>query len=310
MNRFGYACLNMELSAQKPKVFCSRGMIKRTFNQKGITYASELSLKNTEDLIKHIKWNHDHGIEIFRITSCLFPWVSEYELEQLPDYQQIEKNLKEAGALARNIGQRLSFHPGQFNVLTSPRDHVVENCIKDLRIHGEIFDIMGMPRSPESKINIHIGGAYGDRESATTRWCKNFERLPDSVKTRLTVENDDKPNTYSTKMLYEMVHRKVGIPIVFDSHHFVCGPQDSSYEDAFLMAMDTWPNGIRPQCHHSNSRKNYEDPKAKVNQHSDWYYEPFDSCGFSVDVVLESKMKERALFKYTDDFIEEKKIAV
>lgn len=300
--RFGYACLNMSLCAQKPKIFCSRSMIKRTFQAKGIEYASELALANTLDLVKYVAWNNAHGVKVFRVTSCLFPWASEYRLEDLPDFEAIKSNLEVAGKMARDAGQRLSMHPGQFNVLTSAKEHVVQNCITDLRIHGEIFDIMGMPRTPGAKINIHIGGAYGDRVAATDRWCKNFERLPESVRTRLTVENDDKPSMYSTKMLYDMVHKRTGVPIVFDSHHFECGPQDSTYEEAFLMAVDSWPDGIRPQCHHSNSRKKYEDPTAKVVSHSDWYYEPFNDCGFSVDVVLECKAKERALFKYLKDF--------
>ncbi len=301
--RFGYACLNMSLCAQKPKVFCSRSMIKRTFQAKGIEYASELALANTFDLVKYVAWNNAHGVKVFRVTSCLFPWASEYRLEDLPDFEAIKTNLEVAGKMARDNGQRLSMHPGQFNVLTSAKEHVVQNCITDLRIHGEIFDIMGMPRTPGAKINIHIGGAYGDRVAATDRWCKNFERLPESVRSRLTVENDDKPNMYSTKMLYDMVHKRTGVPIVFDSHHFECGPQDSTYEEAFLMAVDSWPDGIRPQCHHSNSRKKYEDPTAKVVSHSDWYYEPFNDCGFSVDVVLECKRKEQALFKYLRDFV-------
>ena len=301
--RFGYACLNMSLCAQKPKVFCSRSMIKRTFQAKGIEYASELALANTFDLVKYVAWINAHGVKVFRVTSCLFPWASEYRLEDLPDFEAIKTNLEVAGKMARDNGQRLSMHPGQFNVLTSAKEHVVQNCITDLRIHGEIFDIMGMPRTPGAKINIHIGGAYGDRVAATDRWCKNFERLPESVRSRLTVENDDKPNMYSTKMLYDMVHKRTGVPIVFDSHHFECGPQDSTYEEAFLMAVDSWPDGIRPQCHHSNSRKKYEDPTAKVVSHSDWFYEPFNDCGFSVDVVLECKRKEQALIKYLRDFV-------
>ncbi len=303
--RFGYACLNTTLCAQKPKVFSSRGMIKRTFQAKGIEYASELSLANTVDLIKYIAWNHAHNINVFRVTSCMFPWHSEYNLTDLPDYEAIKSNLKTAGDMAQKYGQRLSTHPGQFNVLTSKEERVVLNAIDELDKHGELFDLMGLPRSPGAKINIHIGGAYGDRPAAMDRWCKNYERLSDSAKSRLTVENDDKPALYSTKMLYDNIVSRTGTPIVFDSHHFACGPQDSSYEEAFLMAVDSWPKGVRPQCHHSNSRKNYEDPTARVNAHSDWYYEPFDDCGFSVDVVLECKMKERALFKYRKDFVTE-----
>ena len=226
-----------------------------------------------------------------------------YSLTDLPDYDQIVINLQEAGRLAQLHGQRLSTHPGQFNVLTSQSERVVLNALDELDKHGQVFDLMGLPSSPAAKINIHIGGAYGDRASAMDRWCKNYERLSDSTKARLTVENDDKPALYSTKMLYDNIVSRTGTPIVFDSHHFTCGPQDSTYEEAFQMAVSSWPRGVRPQCHHSNSRKNYEDPTARVNAHSDWYYEPFNDCGNSVDVVLECKKKELAVFKYLHDFV-------
>ena len=301
--RFGYACINMTLQKQKPRVTCNRSMIKRTFQQKGLPYASELALANSMDLIKHVAWNNAHGVKVFRITSCMFPWHIEYDLTELPAYDAIKSNLEIAGKMAMESNQRLSTHPGQFNVLTSEREEVVLNAVDELDKHGILFDLMGLPRSPAAKINIHIGGAYGDRQSAMDRWCKNYERLSDSAKSRLTVENDDRESLYSTKMLYDNIVSRTGTPIVFDSHHFACGPQDSTYEEAFLMAVDSWPLGVRPQCHHSNSRKKYEDPTVKASAHSDWYYEPFDDCGFSVDVVLECKKKEIALFKYLKDFV-------
>ena len=301
--RLGYACINMTLQKRKPgKVSCNRGMIKRTFLQKGIPYASQLALLNTLDLIKIIAWNNEQGIKVFRMTSCIFPWMSEYEIEDLPDYEGIKANLEYAGKLARDHGQRLSFHPGHFNILTSPKEKVVKNSIVDLKRHGQIMDIMGMARNHWSKINIHLGASYGDRPSAIDRWCKNFELLPDSVTSRLTVENDDRGNLYSSKMLYESVYKRLGVPIVFDSHHFSCGPEDSSYEEAIGMAVESWPTGITPQCHHSNSRKNYENESVAKSAHSDWYYEPFQAHNHTVDVVLESKMKEKALFKYMKDF--------
>ena len=300
--RFGYACLNMTLQSQKPKITCNRGMIKRTFKAKGLPYASSLALQNTADLIKIIRWNYHNDINVFRITSCLFPWGSEYQLEQLPDFPQIAVNLAIAGRLARQYNQRLSFHPGPFNILSSPKEQVVKNSYIDLEMHGKIFDLMGMPRNHWSKINIHVGASYGDRVSALARFCKNFEGLSESVRSRLTVENDDKGNLYSTKMLYEGVYKRTGIPIVFDSHHFECGPQDVDYEESLLMAIDSWPPGITPVCHHSNSKQLYENDKVMINAHSDWYYEPFNDCGFSLDVVLECKRKELALLKYRRDF--------
>tara|TARA_A100001011_G_scaffold400259_1_gene513618 strand:- start:11518 stop:12450 length:933 start_codon:yes stop_codon:yes gene_type:complete len=301
--RLGYACINTTLQQQKPKITCNRGMIKRTFKTKGLDYASELSLYNTSNILPILKWNEANGIKVFRITSCLFPWGSEYELEQLKDFESICKHLTAVGQYALENNHRLSFHPGPFNILSSPKPHVVENSFKDLEMHGKIFDLMGMPRSPQSKINIHVGASYGERETALARFCKNFEKLSESVRSRLTVENDDKGNLYSTKMLYHGVFEEIGIPIVFDSHHFECGPQDTDYEEAFLLANDTWPEGIRQQCHHSNSKALYEDEKVMINAHSDWYYEPFNDCGFDVDVVLECKKKELALLKYRKDFL-------
>ena len=301
--RFGYACINMTLQKRKPgKVSCNRGMIKRTFLQKGIPYASQLALLNTLDLIKIIAWNNEQGIKVFRMTSCMFPWMSEYELEELPDYEGIKANLEYAGRLARDAGQRLSFHPGHFNILTSPKEKVVNGSILDLTRHGQIMDLMGMPRNHWAKINIHLGASYGDRESSIERWCKNFDLLPDSVTSRLTLENDDRGNLYSTKMIYDGVYKRLGVPIVFDSHHFECGPQDTSYEEAIGMAVDSWPRGITPQCHHSNSKKIYEDASVVKSAHSEYYYKPFKNHGHTVDVVLEAKMKEKALFKYMKDF--------
>ncbi len=301
--RLGYACINMSLQERRPgKVTCNRGMIRRTFLAKGAEYASQLALLNSLDLIKIIAWNNEQGIKVFRMTSCLFPWMSEYELEDLPDYEGIKANLEYAGRIARENNQRLSFHPGPFNILSSPKEKVVQSSLLDLTRHGEIMDLLGQPRSHWAKINIHLGAAYGDREGSIDRWCRNFELLPDSVKTRLTLENDDRGNLYSTKMLYDGVYKRLGVPIVFDSHHFECGPQDTPYDEAIGMAVETWPDGITPQCHHSNSKRDYEDPTVAKSAHSAYYYKPFESCGHTVDVVLEAKAKERALFKYMRDF--------
>ena len=168
------------------------------------------------------------------------------------------------------------------------------------------MDLMGLPTSPMAKINIHVGGAYGEHEKALARFCKNFRRLSPGTQARLTVENDDKPNLYSTKMLVEGVSNKVGVPVVFDSHHHDLGPQDLDYHDAFYLARQTWiDRGAKQQCHHSNSRKDYEDPTVSRVAHSDWYYTPFEYYDEDVDVVLECKKKELALIKYKRDFLEQ-----
>ena len=193
----GYACINSTLSVQKPKVTTNRSMIKKTFMDKGIDYASELSMLNIADLSTILKWNVDKGIKLFRLSSEIFPWASEYKFTDLPQYKNINKMLSFTGDFIKKNDLRITSHPGPFNVLVSPRKHVVENTITDLRIHGEMFDMLGLSRTPFNKINIHCNGVYGDKISAMDRFCKNFERLPKSVQTRLTVENDDKASMYS-----------------------------------------------------------------------------------------------------------------
>jgi UV DNA damage endonuclease len=300
MNRMGYACINMQLSKQKPRIYTGRSMIKRTFQSKGINYASQLGLDNCKDLLEIIKWNHENGFNFFRITSNLFPWCSEYKLSDMPDYDEICDILSEAGRYAIDNDIRITSHPGPFNVLTSPHEHVVENCIKDLSTHGEVFDLMNLSRTPYNKINIHIGGAYGDKVSSMERFCENFHRLPDSVKSRLTVENDDKASMYSVKDLYEGVYCKIGIPIVFDYHHHRFCNGGLSEEDALEVAISTW-NNIVPVVHYSESRNiEQEDDKIRPQAHSDYVRDYIDTYGNRVDIMVEAKAKELAVLKYKE----------
>jgi len=297
--RFGYACLNMTLG---PKRGGFRSMIKRTFAEKGLQHASRLTLENVETLCGIIEWNNTHGIQVYRMTSDLAPWASEYEFEQLPDWQVIRSTLEHAGKLAAAGGQRLSFHPGQFNCLTSPREHVVANCVRDLRIHGEIMDTIGLPNTPAAKINIHLGGAFGQKDESMDRWCRNFERVPENVKRRLTVENDDKANCYSVVDLHR-VHQRTGVPVVFDAHHYEVGAKgDLNYEDSIKLAASTWPAGVRPVCHLSNSAKIFESKPVAITAHSDYIHKPFNDCGLELDVVVEAKAKELAVFDYIRKF--------
>ena len=298
----------MELSERpkKQRITTNRGMIKRTFKAKGIAYASELAELNTRDILPILEWNQRHNIKVFRMSSCLFPWASEYMLEDLPQWEKIVLNLKRAGDYAKANGIRLSFHPGPFNILSSNKEHVVNNSIVDLSIHGKIMDIMGMPRSHYAKINIHIGASYGDRVSAIDRFCKNFERLNDSVRSRLTVENDDRANLFSTKDLYYGVYKKVGTPIVFDYHHHKFRSSDLSEKDALELAVQTWGK-IIPTCHYSESACLKEGKKKVLNAHSDYIYDKIENYGHRLDIVIEAKAKEKALMKYRKDWMHEYK---
>ena len=306
----GYACINMQLSypqkyggkerGVKP-ITTGRSMIKRTFQTKGVDYASEIALANAMDLDKIIDWNIMNGYKFFRITSGLAPWKSEYEWTDLKDLKQIQMYLHSAGVKVDTHGVRITCHPGPFNVLTSPHEHVVENCVGDLTMHGDTFDMMNLTRTPYNKINIHIGGAYGDKESSMERFCKNFDRLPDSVKTRLTVENDDKASMYSVKDLYYGVYKRIGIPIVFDYHHHRFCDGGLSEKEALEMAMSTWPKDIVPVVHYSESRsKERLDESIRPQAHSDYVYDYIDNYGHNIDIMIEAKHKELAVAKYLE----------
>ena len=305
----GYACINMQLSypkqyGNKPKdkpITTNRSMIRRTFDTKGIPYASEKTLLNVKDLDTIIDWNIMYGYKFFRITSNLAPWKSEYDWSDMPHIKDIKWYLHSIGVKALTHEVRLTSHPGPFNVLTSPHEHVVKNCVNDLTNHGDVFDMMNLSRTPYNKINIHIGGVYGDKQSAMDRFCKNFELLPDSVKTRLTVENDDKASMYSVRDLYDGVYKRIGIPIVFDYHHHRFNTGDLSEQEALELAISTWPEDIVPVVHYSESRsKEQLDESIKPQAHSDYVYDYIDTYGNNVDIMIEAKHKELAVKKYTE----------
>jgi len=288
----------MTLGEQTPKITTNRSMVKKTFTQKGISYASELSLQNSRDLFEIIKWNVANGIKLFRISSDMLPWASEYNVEDMPDFQKISNILKGCGTYAKDNGVRLTSHPGPFNVLVSPNPKVVENTIKDLELHGKLFDLLGLELSPYNKINIHCNGVYGDKISAMDRFCANFEKLSDSVKKRLTVENDDKASMYSVSDLM-YIHKKIGIPIVFDYHHHQFCTGDLSEQLALELASTTWPKDITPVVHYSESKSLHEENiKLKPQAHSDYINTLPNTYKLDVDIMVEAKAKELAILPF------------
>mgnify|MGYP000462680471 FL=1 len=300
---YGYACINMQLSNpqdfgghKNDRITTNRTMIKRTFQEKGIEYASSLALLNILDLQKVLEWNVQHGINFFRLSSNVFPWASEYQLHDMPDYEAIYEACERSGNYIRQHGIRITSHPGPFNKLASPKERVFENTKRDLEIHGEFFDMLGLPRNHYAKINIHVGAAYNNKPVALDTFARNFERLPVSVTSRLTVENDDRQSLYSTQELYDGVFTRTGIPIVFDYHHHGFCTGDLTEKQALELAISTWGD-IKPVVHYSESRaEEKKDAKIRPHAHSDYVNGPVDDYGYDLDVMIEAKAKELALF--------------
>ena len=273
-------------------------MIKKTFLEKGIQYAGELALQNCKDLLKILKWNKEKGILFFRISSDLFPWGTHYKISELPQYYEIEKALKKCGDFAKKNSFRLTAHPGPYNVLTSPKNDVIERTVADLQMHADFFDIMGLNKSVFNKINIHCNGVYGDKNSAMNRFCENYSKLSNSIKDRLTIENDDKASMYSVKDLM-YIHEKINIPIVFDYHHHKFCDGGLSEEEALELALSTWPKNIKPVVHYSESKSLHEnDNKIKPQAHSDYINSLPKTYNKEFDIMVEAKAKELSILPF------------
>jgi UV DNA damage endonuclease len=273
-------------------IYTGRSMIQKTFKERGLKYVSSLALQNVNDLKKIIEWNIANGFKLFRASSDIFPWNSEYEYKDLPDYHEIGRVLMSIGTICKDNNHRLSFHPDHFNKLASPDLFTVNKSLRDIEQHSRIFDLMGFEPSRYNKINIHVGGAYGDKYATMQRFCKNFKSLSENAQKRLTVENDDKGAMYSVKDLYHGVFQQTGVPIVFDFHHHKFNNGGMSEQEAFKLACLTW-DGFVPVCHYSESA---EDKKPQA--HSDYVEcNCVNSYGKDVDIIIEAKMKELAVLK-------------
>jgi UV DNA damage endonuclease len=233
------------------------------------------------------------------MSSDMFPCLGFYKIEDLPNIKLIESKLRKSGKFAMDNGFRLSFHPSHFCILASENERVVLNAIDELNKHSQILDLMGLEQSTFYPVNIHIGTTKPSREEACQKFCQNFQLLSDSCKKRLTVENDDSPNQYSVKMLYDWVYSVVKVPILFDQHHFLFGPQDQSMEEALRLALSTWKT--KPLTHMSSSKK-IEDEGAVAIAHADYIYEKIETFDLEFDIEIEAKCKDLAVLKYRKDF--------
>ena len=254
MIRYGYCCINTQLSSQGIRT--GRTMIDRKFKLGGLQLASDIALANARDLLTILQWNESQDIRLFRVGSELFPRWNHYELAALPGIAEITQHLRAAGDYAKAHGHRITTHPGPFHILGSPDAVVVDNSIVSLERHSELFDLMGFAPSFDNPINIHIGATYGDKPGTVDRWLRNYDRLSDACKSRLVIENDDKASMYSVRELYNTSYAAAGIPVTFDYWHHTFNTGDLSEEEAFFMARETWEfHGVTQCTHYSESRR-------------------------------------------------------
>jgi UV DNA damage endonuclease len=296
--------MNTTLKKQKPPVYAARRIIVRIIDEKGIDELKRRILANLDDLYKMLEWNEANGIRVFRLSSELFqhktnPKVSDYT------YEFAKEHLKKIGDYAIEKGHRLTFHPGQFNVLASPSERAYLQTLKDLEYHADVLDLMGL--SKDSVMVIHGGGVYGEKEKTMKRWIENYHKLPDKIKNRLVLENCEK--SYSIEDCLK-IHESTGIPIVFDTHHFDCyillhpDEEFSPASEYIPQILDTWKEkDIKPKFHVS------EQGSGKIGHHSDYIdilpqylLDIPERYGIEIDIMIEAKMKELSIQKLYEKY--------
>ena len=206
----------------------------------------------SERIVRHCAAN---GIKGYRLSSDLCPIVQRSDvdltLEDLPNYNLIEKEINNVSLAIKETNIRVSAHPGPHVSLTSDKESTIENSIYDLEFHAEIFDRLGLERSHYNPLNIHIR-KEGDAKDLSDIFFKNFERLSDSVKSRLVLENNDTGNTWTVKNLKKYCFDTHGIPVTFDNLHHEMLNHDVSHKDAFFEAFSTWD--CAPIFHYSEGK--------------------------------------------------------
>ena len=285
--RIGYACLTVGVPATDQK----------SCRMKNATEArlKELISHNIKSLENIIDYNIINNIKLFRISSGLIPFGSS-PVNVLPWWDIFAPKLSNIGEKIKNSGMRVSMHPGQYTVLNSPNDAVVNRATEDLNYHARVLDSLGV--GTENKIILHIGGIYYNKQQGITRFIANYNYLDDSVKRRLVIENDDK--SYNICDVLE-IGTMLKIPVVFDNLHNEINSCDKEKSDAY------WIN----ECQKTWQKK---DGKQKIHySQQDYAKKPGSHSGFiriaefqefcaklgkkDIDIMLEVKDKNCSAVK-------------
>lgn len=252
---------------------------------------------------------------MYRISSDIAPYITH------PDYPQFHNQIEESRAELTRLGEkmqrydiRLSMHPSQYIVLNAVNERVARSAVADFTYHADFLDALGV--GPDAKIITHVGGVYGDRPAAATRFAQRYDALPANVRARLVLENDDV--SWGVPDILA-IHAETGIPLVFDIlHHRVNNPGELSEVDACRACLDTWPLAQMPKIHYSTQRSTLREVArtnratgekstalipARPGQHDDWI-DPDDFLWFldamapaRFDAMLEAKQKDAAVLR-------------
>ncbi|MDX2150456.1 MAG: UV DNA damage repair endonuclease UvsE [Bryobacteraceae bacterium] len=225
--KLGYPCVNLTLENGGIKTFRLQ-----SFSANRLTETVEANLRNLLDVLR---FNVEHGLLFFRLSSQLIPFAS-HPIAHYPWQKWFEWRFEDIGAYVREHGVRLSMHPDQYTVINSPDEKVVEASIRELQYHCELLDLLGVDGT--HKVQIHGGGFYGDKERSLERFIHRYGRLSERVRRRLVIENDDRLFSFAD---CERIHAATGVPVLYDVfHHRLLNDGNGDAVDGLRRAARTW----------------------------------------------------------------------
>lgn len=294
MIRLGLCCVFRD---QPIKFFnATATAVGKMERQDALARLSRLCLANADALSLALQFCAQNGIGCFRVNSQILPLKTHpscgYKVEELPEGDEIVRRFQACGGFARKHNIRTCFHPDQFVVLNSPRPDVVDSSIRELEYQAEVAEWIGA-----DVVNVHGGGAYGDKRTALATFARNLDRVSSRVRSRLTVENDDKIFTPADLI---PTCEAAGIPLVYDAHHHRCLPDGLTVEQATERAVATWDR--EPLFHLSSPIEGWDGPKPE--RHHDFIdVNDFPKCwrGRTITVEVEAKAKEAAVLKLKEE---------
>jgi len=293
LRRLGYVAMSLSIDASTSRTCRLRNATPDRL--------AELIGANLADLLRVVEFNVERGVSLYRISSHLIPFAS-HPVNELPWWDDFAGPLAQVADVIARSGMRVSVHPGQFTVLSSPNPKTVADSLRELEWHARLLDTLRADTS--CKMILHVGGAYGGKTEAMSRFVEVANRLPEAVRRRLVIENDDV--TYTTAEVLD-ISARTGLPIVFDwLHHKINPGADTGAETARLIAacFDSWrPEDGPPKVHLSSQAEG-----ARAGSHADWI-DPEDLLAFlrqtpdrEFDCMLEAKKKDLALFRLREEW--------
>ena len=283
--RIGYPCINRSIGCTANSTFrlasYSEDRLIRTVQ------------KNLDCLEGILRYNVHKGLLFFRISSDLVPFAS-HPICSFDWGAHFRKQLRAIGRFITKQGLRISMHPDQFVLINSIREDVVRRSIDDLEYHCRVLDTMGLDGS--GKIQIHVGGLYGDRESALARFIEAYGSLSEDLRARLTIENDDR--LFSLRDCLT-IHGKTGIPVLFDTFHHECLNHGESVRDGLRLALTTWgtKDGSLMADYSSQERGQRTGSHARTLDSRRFRRFLLETKGIDFDLMLEIKDKERSALR-------------